>query len=255
MRQNFFGKLALKALSRLEEEPRHDQGSPPQFQSGIGGLSVVDANHIKIPSQPSLDTGLGAPRRLWSGPVDPGTVTGGWPLPSQHTTGTWMGLGKSKMETAPEKPVRCQPAAPRSAGLAPPPTRPSPCGPSPRSPASRPAPLPPAPPLPLRLLLPPRPSFCGPSSPPSPCAPPPSLPLLHSRAPPAPAQLSLPCPFPVALVLTSQPRARACCPLPLMERLVFLKQAVAKACLSAGSGKVHICLALLVSKTISPKML
>ena len=126
LRQNFFGKLALKSLSRLEEVPRHDQGSPPQFKSGIGGLSIVDANHIKIPSQPSLDTGLGAPLNLWSGPVDPGTVTGGWPLPSQHTTGTWMGLGKSKMENAPEKPVRCHPAAPRSAGLAPPlPPRPS----------------------------------------------------------------------------------------------------------------------------------
>lgn len=259
MRQNFFGKLAHKSLSRLEEVPWHDQGSPPRFKSGIGGLSLLDANHIKIPSLPSRDTGLGEPLRLRSGPVDPGTVTGGWPLHSQHTTGTWMDLGKSKMEKTPEKPACSQPAAPRSAGLAPPPTCPSPCGPSPRSPASHPSHPPPAPPptppLPCGSSSRPAPLLWPPPPRPSPRAPPSSLPLLHSRVPPAPAQLSLPCPFPMALVLISHPRARGCCPLPLMEGLVFLKQAVPKAFLSAGSGKVHICLALLVSKTVSPKML
>ena len=53
------------------------QESPPQLKSGVDGLSVIDANHVdKIPSQPSLDVGLGEPLRPWSGPVDPGTVTG-----------------------------------------------------------------------------------------------------------------------------------------------------------------------------------
>ena len=57
------------------------QKSPPQLKSGVDGLSVIDANHVdKIPSQPSLDVGLGEPLRPWSGPVDPGTVTGSWTL-------------------------------------------------------------------------------------------------------------------------------------------------------------------------------
>lgn len=199
LRQNFFGKLAHKSLSRLEEVPWHDQGSPPRFKSGIGGLSLLDANHIKIPSLPSRDTGLGEPLRLRSGPVDPGTVTGGWPLHSQHTTGTWMDLGKSKMEKTPEKPACSQPAAPRSAGLAPPPTCPSPCGPSPRSPASHPAP-------PLRLLLPPRPPSVAPSSPPLPPRPSflPSPPPQQSSPSTCSALPALPLPYGLGPDFTSQ---------------------------------------------------
>ena len=82
LRQNFFGKLALKSLSKLEEVPRHD----PRVTSSVKVRRRWTERHRCEPRRQdsftatSLDVGLGEPLRPWSGPVDPGTVTGSWTL-------------------------------------------------------------------------------------------------------------------------------------------------------------------------------